>query len=354
MNLKSSFNFVWPLLLVTSFQLAAENHWPEIELNGFISAQYHTSDTDTQYNEGEEEGFEASKVGFNTRVDFNDRFRVIGQAFATKHEKESKVHVDWLYAEFEFLENVDLRAGKITLPIGLVSEYQDVGYVYPWLNTPAGFYSQAEIPRGPQLSRDAYDGASVVLKQNIDDWALSLDLFAGEMDLEQMRSKNMTGFSFKADLEQSYLIEVTRYQGTMREVNIPADPALAASMVGQHHTAWAVSFQLEQLNWLLMLEKGRVEMSDLPAMSTNSWYGTIGYRIGKFMPHITFENFKRGRPNWNDQDTITLGLRWDIMAKVALKFELSQLRLNQGNGLFLTQPDSNIINILGFGVDMVF
>jgi len=354
MKIKLPFKYVWTLLLIYSFQLSAENHGPEFEFNGFISAQYHLSDNDAEYNHGEEQGLEATRAGLNARVDINERFRVIGQAFVIKHENDSSAHIDWLYTEFEFSENFDIRVGKITLPIGLASEYQDVSFAYPWLNTPASFYSDAEAPRGPQLARDSYEGASLVWKQNIDDWELSVDLFGGDLDLDQMLSKNVTGFSLEADWEQIYLIELTRYQGTMRQVMIPTDPILAASMEGQQHTAWAAGFQLEQLNWLVMLEKGRVEMSDIPAMTTDTWYVTAGYRVGSLLPHVTFESFRRGRPNWNDQDTLTLGLRWDLMDKVALKFELSQIRLNQGNGLFLTRPDSSKINILGFGVDMVF
>ena len=104
-----------------------------------------------------------------------------------------------------------------------------------------------------------------------------------------------------------------------------------------------------------MFEISDVVMGDLSAMSATTWYTTLGYRVGKFLPYVTFEDLEQGEPVVDDDQKITtLGIRWDVLQDVAVKLELSNIKLDRGQGLFAKQPDNDSIKMIGFGIDTVF
>jgi len=135
----------------------------------------------------------------------------------------------------ELSENFDLRAGKLKFPVGLVNEYVDVGYANPWINAPISFYTSLGPPNGPQVTREAYTGASVLWEIPGDDWTFYVDFFDGEIGLEGTNVRQLGGLTFKADWNDEVLLQLSTYRGTMRNVEIEGFPAMAALMEGAKH-----------------------------------------------------------------------------------------------------------------------
>jgi predicted porin len=63
----------------------------------------------------------------------------------------------------------------------------------------------------------------------------------------------------------------------------------------------------------------------------DAWYVTLGYRMGNFLPHITFANSEAdpvANPAANQgvsQDSVTLGLRYEINNSATFKFEVQSI-----------------------------
>jgi len=104
-----------------------------------------------------------------------------------------------------------------------------------------------------------------------------------------------------------------------------------------------------------MFEIADVTMGDLSAMSATTWYATLGYRTGNFLPFISFQDLEQGEPVVDDDQKITtLGVRWDLQKDVAVKLELSNIKLDSGVGLFSDLPNDDSIKMIGIAIDTVF
>jgi len=53
---------------------------------------------------------------------------------------ESQAEVDWAFLEYRVSSAVTVRGGRLRVPGFMVSEYREVGYAYPWVQTPLEVY----------------------------------------------------------------------------------------------------------------------------------------------------------------------------------------------------------------------
>jgi len=53
---------------------------------------------------------------------------------------ESQAEVDWAFLEYQVSSAVTVRGGRLRVPGFMVSEYREVGYAYPWVQTPLEVY----------------------------------------------------------------------------------------------------------------------------------------------------------------------------------------------------------------------
>ena len=97
-------------------------------------------------------------------------------------------------------------------------------------------------------------------------------------------------------------------------------------------------------------------MYDLEFPDNDTGFATLGYRIGKYMPHITYSMIDSNDSILinQSQSSVIAGLRYDVQPWAALKFELQYTELGDDNtrehgplvgsalpsiGLFDEQPD---------------
>ena len=119
----------------------------EIEWHGFLtSAVAITSGAGdgVEYSGGtsDDAGVKDSRMGLSlsTRVDENWTLAAQMKALGTD---DFNLIMDWAFASYQVPDTTTvLRFGKIKYPVGLVNEYVEVGYSYPWIRPPESFYSQ--------------------------------------------------------------------------------------------------------------------------------------------------------------------------------------------------------------------
>ena len=349
------------LISIASVQHVKASDWTDrVHVSGFASANYYLTDDSAPFNGESGDGhddkgsFSGTRFGLNINAKINDNFSFASQFFSTKEEANYAVHVDWAFGTLKLSENVDFRAGKLKFPVGLVSEYVDVGYAYPWLQAPQSFYSGMGPPNGPQVSREAYTGASLLWEVSTDDWLFTSNVFGGEVGLDGTNVRELGGITLQANWDEQVLFQLSSYSGTMRDVEIENYPAMSEAMEGAKHKVLTFGVKVDINNYLMMFEIADVEMGDIQAMSAKTGYLTLGYQIDEFLPYVSLESYQQGDPVDDDQKILALGLRWDIYADVAIKFQLSQIKLDRGRALFTAQPEGNTVNMIGFGIDTVF
>ncbi len=153
----------------------AANWADRISITGFASATYESTDEPVYY-DGTADGdglnddasFQGTRFGLNFNTSITDRLRVAAQMIGQSADNDYTVHVDWAFMALGLSENFDLRAGKIKYPAGIINEYVDVGYAYPWLTPPRVIYS--EFTPGPQAVGEAYTGLSLLGSYATGDW----------------------------------------------------------------------------------------------------------------------------------------------------------------------------------------
>lgn len=334
----------------------ADDNWSDrFSFSGFASANYHITDDGAPYNGESGNGhdskgsFQGTRIGLNFRADISERFNFAGQLFSTKDD-EFGTHLDWGFGTLKLTDELDFRAGRIKYPAGLVGEYVDVGYAYPWISAPEVIYSELGAPNGPQITRESYTGVGLVGNHNAGDWTFGGNLFGGEVDLSDGSVRKLRGITVNADWNDLVLLQGTWYKGEMNDIS--AMPA----MNGEDHEAWLLGARVDWNNVVVYSEYGHVEMGRIDAMQSDNWYATLGYRFGNLLPFINYQSLDKGKDASKSEQTIAgVGLRWDVMPRVALKAEINRIDTDKGEGLFApgSQPGDEVM-MYGFGLDTVF
>lgn len=271
------------------------------------------------------------------------------------------------FAKFKLAEDLDVRVGRLRPPIYLMSDYLDVNYANTWVRPPVELYSQAPI--------DNMDGVDMLWQPTTGDLSWLIQPYFGhsrpdmpdgvELELDNMMGLNVSSSLGDFTVRASYLYtEVTLHSdGLKAAINALSDPAglcgidpIACRQAASLETdASDASFAALGASWdngqyFVSSELGKRSTQSLFPDST-SWYVTGGTRIGKWTPYVTYasstnDSEKRfsgsssaviippGVPAGAvingittallqstpmDQQTASLGLRYDLNKNVALK-----------------------------------
>ncbi len=349
--------FMMGLLLACSTSWA-ESWVDRTRLDGFFSARYSITNEKALWQGGlnesginEDGSFYGTKLGLDITSRVSDRLTVATQLFAPIQENGYDLHVDWAFATFNLTEQLDLRAGKIKYPVGIVNEYVEVGVTYPWIQAPVVIYSESMA--SAQATRESYTGASLLWTRNVDDWSWSVDFFGGQVDLENMTIKEMVGVTGRANWDDTVIFQLSAYQGDMKT---DLNNMMMAPMNNARHASVVGGVKIDWNDWIVYAEGAQVQMDfkDMMGVSagdSDSWYATVGHRFGKWLPHLTYQDWDRD--NGNGHQISTLGLNYNISSKLVVKGEVSKIDTD-GDGLFESTPSDDSTRMFSVAVDMVF
>ncbi len=342
------------LAMLLPSSLLAENWADRINVTGFMSAKYqrvNTASTENYFNGDVLTGIKkdgslrGTMLGLNLNSNLSEKVSMAAQFLGTQEDENYSLHLDWGFIVLGLSEEVNLRSGKIKFPTGLVNEYVSVGNAYPWITPPALFYT--EEVAGPNTTREAYSGASLLWEHSSGDMNMNVDLYGGEIRSETRLVTNMLGVKAHIDWDEEISFQLSYYSGIMRNSPVSAMESL-------RHKNLSLGMQLDMNNIVGYLEWAANDMS-LPAMNGTTWYTTWGYQFDRWLPHITYQYFDKGlgTATPQQQSVTTLGLRYDFTDNTDIKFEYSVINTTQGKGLFESTPASSV-NMLGAAIDTVF
>ncbi len=352
-----------------------------LKINGFMTAGAAAIDSK---NNKTQDGLIEDKIGFkadnrlglqvtakiNPQVDFN------GQLFAQAREENYNVHTDWAYITYRPVENLQVRAGLNKLPNFLISDYQWVGYAYPWIRPPQEVYTQNPL--------ESASGVHLIFKQPVGDAQFLIQPYFGRDSDEVVAPQD-------AIINNSGGGLTTLTAGKVGHIGFESDPVrgLDLSLVADNFTVRA-GYQAAKVNlefdtpsegdnWRLATLGVTGEWSNVVVYSEyfqrkvdgnanaiwpnqKGYYATLGYRLGKFLPHFTASKLDdnknpTGATNGTPlkQTSQTLGLRYEAGNSAALKFEVGRAKPEGGTrGLFVNVPDKSTVKTYGVAIDVVF
>jgi len=337
-----------------SSPVVAENWADRINLTGFASAKLQVLDEGSFFNGdkdtgiGEDGSWRGTMLGLNLTIPVSNRITIASQFLSTQEDDNYALHLDWGFIAVGLTDEVKFRAGKLKFPAGMVNEYVSVGNAYPWITPPMLFYT--EDSDGPSITREAYTGADALWEYSRGEMNMGVDLFGGEVKLDAMNVRKLTGIKLYLDLDEEVAFQASYYRGTMRNVT-----GMMAVMEGRIHSNFALGVRVDWNNIIGYTEWATTDMQT-DTMDGISWYTTWGYQMGDWLPHLTYQYFEKGEDSAlpQEQKMTTAGLRYDLTDTVDLKFEYSIIKTEKGRGLFDSTPLDDNIQMFGIAIDAVF
>jgi len=310
-----------------------------IRIHGFVNVIGSVSDSNTKYlsNIDSDGDWTGTDYGLNVMARIDQKLTIATQLHGTGLEG-NRVNFDWGFGRYQVSDGLAAKAGRMKYTGNLVSEYVDVGYAYPWVRPPEVIYSE-----NADLFFEAYNGAAAVFSGG-NDTEYSAELYSGAEIEDDISHKKMLGLTLRAVNDDYGEIKLAYNRSTLLSTTYP-------NQDGKNKTYISLGAKGHWNQWLLLAEYVRSKIDGLPVHDAYGAFVTAGYRMGKTMPHLTYQKYDK--KTGANQSGWTLGVRHNLGSATALKLELQRVK-PKGGGLFVSQPVQSSVNILNAAVNFVF
>jgi len=374
---------IFPVAITAALSFSQQAN--AIEMDGFLTAGFAVHDQeDATYLDTitDDVRFDNdSKFGLQVTADVAENMQVVSQILAAGSDENFDLDVEWAYLDWKFNNTFSLRGGKVKEPVFLISDYIEVGYAYPWIRPPQEVYRNNPI--------NTINGMEALIQFDIGSMGLTVQPYLGT---NSEVVPGQPGLIFDATNFIGASVQLASRSFTIQVSFLDTDVGVSGSTgqvdtgtglpvpFGSEGTATLSSFGIstDVNNFVAYAEyvTRDIESDVVSPGPTNppldslfadqdAWYVTIGYRMGKFLPHLTAANSEAepvsgGSPGVT-QDSITLGVRYEINDSAAFKFEVQSIEpdLEAGSaGLFDTMPTDfeagDSATLISAAVDVIF
>ncbi|MBI3284414.1 MAG: porin [Burkholderiales bacterium] len=393
------------LIPMLAMPLAISSAWaaddgPSITISGFgTAAVTHSNSEDADFirpNQaaGSRDNYRTgvdSNFGIQATAKFNDMFSFTGQGLVRKYVTDSVgAELAWAFAKVRLSDHLNLRVGRVGLPVYMISDYRNVGYVQNMIRPPVEMYSQVPI--------DSVDGVDAVYQTSFGDTAVTAQLAFG-------KTKTDSAGGYTVDLNRLYSLNLVaemepftfRFGHAGTRLSIDNNASLNAVVGGLSKfgfksaadslavkdakgTFTSLGFGLDWKNIVVQAEYGKRKTDSLTVADTTSWYTMAGYRIGKFLPYYNHASVRQNSPRTvagvpttgpfaalgiganaiastaSIQTSNSLGVRWDFYKSAALKVQIDRFSPENGSGTFANAKPGfkGPVTVFAAGIDFVF
>ena len=348
---------------------------------------------------------------FGVQADYavNSWLSVTGQGLVRKDAQDDfGAELAWAFAKAKVSDDVAIRAGRMGVPAFMISDYRNVGYANTMLRPPAEVYSQ--------MLFNTVDGADVIWQHSYGDTTYTAQFAVGKSKVDIAGGPTLDGRRLTAlNLVAEHGPLTVRFGRVDGRLTLNNSASLATLLNTLNTVAAGYKFpqaaQLAKdidvrdkkasftslgatLDWndIVVQSEYAKRKTDSYINDTTSWYVMGGYRIGKFLPYYSHAKLSidgsvhNGMPaacpagypaactptlatlngivsnlsytgvGQAEQQTDSIGLRWDFRSSVALKVQFDRVRPNKGSGLLINaQPGfKGPVTVGAVALDFVF
>ncbi len=295
-----------------------------LKINGFLSAGVATNDGDkveeTFYGVSDDYTTAAvSKLGVQMTFQVADNFSATAQ-MVSKGTKDYQLEAEWAYLTYEATNSLKFNVGRQRIPYYLLSEYLDVGFALPWVSPPIELYN---------IPISATDGISGIYTFGLGPMNFTWQTYAGagggySEQLEAVFTQNQSwgtnlvaevdSWTFRLGYTTSRLDADPTAGGSgaqaVEALNLAKDtlgPTLGVALPAGHEWIGGVEnivtdyisggFMYDDGKLLVLGEIANLSVDDTFQPVGDSGYLTVGYRFGKWMPHVTYAKFQTDSKN---------------------------------------------------------
>lgn len=294
-----------------------------------------------------------SRIGVQVAANFTPEVSAILQVIS-EYQADSTYRpaIEWANVKYAFTQDAYIRVGRIALPTFLNSDSRKVGYSYPWIHPPVDLYRQ--------LSLTNSDGMDVSYRFSIGDAGNSIKLIYGrntnERPASTSTSRNLWG-----------IFDAFEYGPSTLRIGYQERESSSYNHLTGVTGAWiknsdlSIGASYDSGDWFAMAEW----MQRKSTTKVDAMYVSTGYRINKITPYLVYSqnspaSFLPGFPApttaaiqsaKRQQNTTSMGVRWDCMKNTDFKLQYDQVRLSDNsNGYLANLPAGVTLYGTGFHV----
>lgn len=352
-----------------------------------------------------------SRLGVQLNYRFSPQVEAVAQVVARDQDSDEFKHaVDLAYLDIQAAPDWRLRLGRTGYDAFLMSDHRNLGYAYAWVRPPIEFYSWTPIfsVTGADLS---YEFAQGDARWRLRAQAGNNDFIVPMGDIQfNFRAEKLLGLSLlresgawrlKASVssmtsasEVPSLVPLHQGLEQIAGLGLPGISAEAAMLrressfkdVRIRYASLGVAYDDETLFAQAELGSNWTDTTFVP--QTRNAYAVLGRRIGAWSPFVMIGISRPNRDllsaqhDWSplgdsaaslqtmtyqsivnstrfDQETVSLGVRWDVDPRAALKLQWDHTRIHpQGYAAWFRDrallDHGATVNLLTLGVDFVF
>jgi hypothetical protein len=295
-----------------------------------------------------------SKLGIQVSAQFTGRLSAVVQAVSQyQADGTYRPDVEWANIKFQVTPEFDVRAGRIVLPTFMYSDSTNVGYALPYVRIPLEIYGEFPV--------DSSDGIDGSYRFHVGDVTNSTQVYTGHFH----SSTPHGGYYNLRDLYG--IVDALEYEALTVHLSyqkLRYDLSVAGLVLGSDpQTLVNIGASYDPATWFVLGEWIR-QVDDQSGLN-HSWYVMSGLRFRKFTPYADHARADRshagtmGGPPILNQDTSTLGLRWDFISNFDCKLQFDHTTLHGGSNTFFVnqQPgfqEAGTVNVLSLAVDFIF
>jgi hypothetical protein len=263
--------------------------------------------------------------------------------------------IEWAYLKVQPIPDLSIRYGKMELPLFLISDSRNVGYTTTWVRAPDAVYGEALF--------DTYEGGDISYKLQLGQYSVTGHALLGAPNpVTQLAAQgfaqiftghHMYGYDVTADLD------AVTIRASILELRYRTYAGGALNQEGKYHF-YNIGVAYDRNNIIAQGEFIELRTGD-STDNINGWYLMGGYRLGKWVPYISYGNSHQNEaaggiiPEKNGP-TETIGVRLELFKSVDLKAQFDHAKsFDYGTPFINAQPGfRNKANIVSLVADFVF
>lgn len=341
------------LVMLSIFCAAVRVHAISMQVNGFGSGRFGQSLNEDVVKDGlsaSRGNFgEDSLIGLNIGSSISDRIEVAAQVVAGGSDSSTgslgssswDVNANWAFISYKLLDNLKLKYGRQLLPNWLVAEYDKVAYLQPYRRIP-------EAMRRISYFHN-FNGLLAEYVIPFEKGNVTISTWAGDYDIDVesgTRIKAKASNLYGGALTLNYKSFKLHSQLSIYDTDIISN-STSANLASINKTKqYNFGLAYEENDILLWSEYGRIYNDNSTSFGATgnlfeegeAFYVLAGYRIGKFMPRVTYSKantIRFGYPGVEGKEqVVNLGVNYNLHPKAVLKldFEVAYLE-DEFNGV---------------------
>lgn len=281
-----------------------------------------------------------TRMGVQANITISDEISATMQAMS-RASNEYEAEIEWLFVNYAISDDLELQGGKLRVPVYYYSEYMDVGIAYPWVRVPSDAYS---------LDLVSFDGLLLNHRTFSGGLSFTSTLFAGRSNPNE--ASELMSYIFGGSISREFsailgagfevstdstIAKVTYSQANMKQVGVGTN---FGNEDGTKHTD--ISFIDVFLQQNFGLFSVMLEYNDYDPFYS-SYFLTTTYTFGTHTYYLMHSQFTLDNEDafgvpYEEHDTNSIGVRCNIGARTAVKFDLSMITdtgvdpINQDSG----------------------